>query len=202
MARRARKEKALPLQLFTGHDMAAHDSPRSLRARHRLRHQFVCGASCPLQLLRPHSVEPILSRIYLGKQPSGRHCRTLRQLRFLQPRGLDPIGFGVRRCGSDICHPVRSGVEKRPHLLQHRLPRRNRIGIPLALFTAENQYRFREMQRLRPLFAPLQGSLYRRQEPHRGLLALRGLLRLCRHLHPRSHQLRPAPEISEDRFRA
>ena len=78
--RKKGQEKQDAVLLLAGKVLAALRDARAFRGGPHSRSRLIRGASGPVQLLRTHSLKPVLPVVPVGQQPSGIYCRKGRKL--------------------------------------------------------------------------------------------------------------------------
>ena len=125
--------------------------------------RFLCRFAGALQCLRAYCQQLAPAALDVGKQFVGLSGGTDGQLRFLRGGCLDEEPADAFSCGRYGGRAFRLGLAERAYVLQYDLSGGDSVGLHLPLFPLSHHDRYGEMQQLRPLYPPMQGSLYRRQ---------------------------------------
>ena len=157
------------------------------------RDRFVCRLARALQFIRKDCKQPVCTCIPLGEQPARLRCRTGGQLCLLRNGRVDEKPADIYHCRAHLYYNRCIGVAQRTDLLQHHLSGGDdtRLLVPLLVIT--DYHRYGQMQRLRTVFAKMQGGVHQRKGAHCGLQPLRGVHGLHRYVPARSHQPLPNP---------
>lgn len=150
--------------------------------------RFVCRFARALQFIRKDCKQPVCARIPLGEQPARLRCRTGGQLCLLRNGRVDEKPADIYHCRAHLYYNRCIGVAQRADLLQHHLSGGDdtRLLVPLLVIT--DYHRYGQMQRLRTVFAKMQGGVHQRKGTYGGLQPLRGVHGLHRYVPARSHQ--------------
>ena len=158
-----------PLHVLQGGEVAALPAVGGVHRCTGGWHRYAVPAAGTLLHLRTHRHEPAAARLFGSQQPTGIHCRILRQLRLLPQRPLAALPAVAHHQHRHAGHPGGIGMAQRAHLLQHRLSCRHGAVVLQPLLMAEDSFRQREVPQLFALHQELQERLHRLQDAYRGL---------------------------------